>query len=398
MPLYNYKAFSADGSTITGVVDAITSEDAASSIIAQGNIPFEIEAQSVQLRSRKIEAKDIMMFIKQLQTLMRAGVPILSGLQNLVAAEKNEKFRSVLLDIISKLNQGLTLSQAFSSHPAIFKPYISRLINAGETTGRLEEVLNRIYLQLHFEYKTTQQIKSATRYPLIIIFTTIVALFILNIWVIPIFGKLYASFKADLPLATQIILGISNFVRSYWYIVLGSLGSIVFGIRHVLSLPEYKRLWDERKLKLPIFGKIWSNAATGRFARGFSLAYASGVPINTALSLVATTVMNTYVEENINDMVVSVEKGMSLTSAAAHTNMFSPVMLQMISVGESTGALDELMNKMADIFQEEIENDVNTLGQQIEPYLLIFLGGCILVLAIGVFLPIWSLANVAIKG
>lgn len=398
MPAFDYKALSSTGTNTNGVIEAEDVENASALLLAQGLYPTSIDIRVSNLVKRKIVERDVLMFIKQLQTLMRAGIPLLSGLQNLEQSEKNEKFKDVIHDMWLKLNQGQTLSQALGSHPKIFRMYIVQLVNAGETTGRLDEVLDRVYTQLYFEYATKQQIKSATRYPIIIIATTIIAMLILNIWVIPVFGRLYENFKAELPLPTQIILGISNFTRSYWYLVIGSLIASVFGIKHLLTIEEYKLKWDEKKLKLPVFGKIWANAAMSRFARGFALAYKSGIPMNAALDLVAGTVMNSYYEKKIRGMVQNVEKGMSLTASAIQADMFNPILLQMISVGENSGSLDELMIKMADIYQDDIENDVKTIGQQIEPYLLIFLGIGILILAAGVFMPIWNLANVAIKG
>ncbi len=397
MALYKYIALDAAGNELEGSLESDSSENVIFLLSSQGLQPLDIELAHSTSIKRKITHRDSLMFIKQLQVLLKAGIPLLNGLQNLEQSEQNSSFKTVIKDLVAKLNQGLTLSQSLAYHPTIFKPYVVELVNAGEATGRLEEVLDRIHTQLYFEHLTAQQIKSATRYPLIIICTTIIAMLILNIWVIPVFAKLYENFKADLPIPTQIILAVSTFTRNYWYIVLLFFGGVIYTIKKLLSIPKYVLWWDTKKLKLPIFGKIWQNSAMTKFARGFALAYKSGIPINSALLLVSKTVMNTYIEQRLLEMVLNVEKGMSLTSSAMQAAIFNPVMLQMLSVGENSGSLDDLMIKMADMYQDDIENDVKTIGQQLEPYLLIFLGIGILIMAAGVFLPIWKLAAVAIK-
>jgi MSHA biogenesis protein MshG len=242
-----------------------------------------------------------------------------------------------------------------------------------------------------------EQIKSAVRYPIFVIAVMAVAIVIINLFVIPAFAKVYKGFNAKLPLMTQLLIDSSNFMVAWWPLLLLAAGAAFFGFRFWCRSPAGKLTWDEFKLKIPIAGKIIFKATLARFARSFALATRSGVPIAQALTTVARTVDNEFVAGRIDKMRESIERGESVLRTATASGVFTPVVLQMVAVGEESGELDDLMEEIADMYQREVEYEIQTLSSQIEPILIICLGVLVLILALGVFLPIWDLGRTMIK-
>ncbi|MGH8673633.1 MAG: type II secretion system F family protein, partial [Burkholderiales bacterium] len=241
------------------------------------------------------------------------------------------------------------------------------------------------------------QVKSAIRYPSFVIAVMAVAIVIINLFVIPAFAKVYSGFKAELPFLTKLLIGFSNFMVETWYLQLAVLIGAALGFRAWTATRAGKYAWDRYKLKIPIAGKIILKATLARFARSFSLALQSGVPVVQALSTVAQVVDNDYIGQRIEQMRDGVERGESVLRTAVATGIFTTVVLQMIAVGDETGELDSLLREVADLYENDVEYEVKTLSQQIEPILIVGLGALVLVLALGVFLPIWDLGKAAIS-
>jgi len=269
------------------------------------------------------------------------------------------------------------------------------LVRVGESTGLLETVFLRLYEHLEFEKDVRDRIKSALRYPAFVVVTMVLALAIVNVVVIPAFAKMFASFNAELPWMTRLVIGFSNFTVNYWPLIVGTLALGIGAFVLWKSTPDGKYQWDRVKLRLPIAGQIILKATLARFARSFALSTKSGVPIVQGLSTVAGVVDNDYIARTIEQMRDGVERGESVLRTAVVAGIFTPVVLQMIAVGDETGEMDDLMLEVAGLYEREVDYQVKTLAAQIEPILIVFLGVLVLILALAVFLPIWDLASVA---
>ena len=269
------------------------------------------------------------------------------------------------------------------------------MVHVGEITGRLEEVFLRLFHHLEFEEHMRTQVKSALRYPIFVLIVMAVALVVINLFVIPAFAKVYQGFNAKLPLITQWLIGFSNFMVAYWWLMLIGLIGAVVAFKLWRATPGGRYDWDRFKLRIPIAGKIILKATLARFARSFALAIRSGVTAVQSLTLVAQVVDNAYLAERIEKMRDGVERGESVLRTAVAAGVFTPVVLQMIVVGEESGALDDMMDEVADMYTREVDYELKTLSAQIEPILIVLLGVLVLILALGVFLPIWDLGRAA---
>lgn len=319
------------------------------------------------------------------------------GLAGLQESAINKSFAKILKDLRESLDAGRELSAAMRRHPDLFSPFFLSMVRIGETTGRLEEIFLRLFDQLEFEREMGERIRTALRYPMFVVIAMVAAMGVINMFVIPAFAKVFAGFKAELPLMTRILIGTSDFTVQNWPIVLGAMGAAVFGFRSWIATPSGRYQWDKLKLRMPIVGSIMLKGALARFARSFALSSKSGVPIVQALSVVAQTVDNAYIASRVEQMREGVERGESILRTAVNTGVFTPVVLQMVAVGEETGSLDDLMDEIAQMYEREVDYALKTLSAQIEPILIVGLGVLVLVLALGIFLPIWDLGKVAIK-
>jgi MSHA biogenesis protein MshG len=268
------------------------------------------------------------------------------------------------------------------------------MIRVGEMTGRLEDILLRLYHHLEFQQFMRNQVKSALRYPMFVIIAMGIAITVINLMVIPAFAKVFAGFGSELPLMTRILLGFSNFMVAYWMHLIGGVFAAVYAFRVWTKTKQGGYDWDRIKMKIPVAGKIIEKATLARFSASFALASRSGVPIIQAMTVVAQTVDNHYISAKVEGMRSTVERGESVLRAAIQARVFTPVVLQMIAVGEESGSLDEMMQEVADLYQREVEYELKTLSAQIEPILIVFLGALVLVLALGIFLPMWDLGKV----
>ncbi|MDP3086900.1 MAG: type II secretion system F family protein [Methylotenera sp.] len=406
MPFFAYKGRDSKGALVQGVLESHDSNSLASQLFNLNITPIDIQLQansagskngSIKLFEEKIETIDVMLFSRQMYTLLKAGIPIMNALNGLQASTTNKAFATVVGDIRESLGSGRELSSSLAQHPTVFSSFYINMVRVGETTGMLDGVFLRLFEHLDFERFMRDQIKSALRYPTFVVIAMGVAIVVVNLFVIPAFAKVFQGFGAELPLMTRILLGFSNFMVAAWpYLIVGIIGAI-FLFRSYIATAIGKYNWDSFKLKTPIAGKIIHKATMARFARSFALASKSGVPITNGLKLVAQTADNDYVARKIDQMREGVERGESILRTATNSGVFNPIVLQMIAVGEESGALDDLMQEVADMYQRDVEYEIKTLGAQIEPILIIFLGVMVLILALGIFLPIWDLGKVAMS-
>lgn len=404
MPFFAYKGRNSYGELVRGVLEGVNSGIIADQLFNTGITPLEIVATrkpvsssevdwKVRLTEGKVGEVDVMMFSRQMYTLLKAGVPILRSLSGLRESTRSLSFKRVLSDIRESLDTGRELSVALRQHPNVFSPFYVSMVRVGEATGMLEEVFLRLFYYLEFEKNTRDQIKAALRYPLFVITAIVIALFVINLFVIPAFAKVYGAVKVELPLMTRILLAVSDFTVHYWPAMLVAAIGLFIGFKLYIGSRAGKYRWDRLKLRLPLAGDIIMKGTLARFSRSFSLAYKSGIPIVQGLSVVALVVDNDYIGSRIEQMRNSVERGESILRTSIAAGVFTPIVLQMIAVGEETGELDSLMLEVAELYEREVEYDVKKLSDRIEPILIVGLAVIVLVLALGVFLPIWELGN-----
>ena len=404
MPAFAYKGRNSAGTLVEGVLEAGNAGLAADALFGSGVTPLSIEEKaaggkglSLQLFAPRIGYIDILLFTRQIYTLLKAGVPIMRALGGLRDSNTNLAMQAMLQSLRENLDQGRELSVAMARHPKAFTPFYLAMVRVGEMTGRLEEVFLRLFDHLAFERFMREQVKSALRYPMFVVIAMVMAMTIINIFVIPEFAKVFKGFGAELPLMTQVLISISDLFVNWWpAMLLCCIGAAVV-FRQWIATTAGRYRWDQFKLQLPIAGKIVRKATLARFARSFALASRSGVPIIQALATVAQTVDNAWISDKIERMRDGVERGESVLRAAIATEAFTPIVLQMIAVGEESGALDEMMEEIANLYQNEVEYELKTLAQQIEPILIVMLGAMVLILALGIFLPLWDLGRVALK-
>lgn len=407
MPYYAYKARNARGEMLQGVLESADSGAVADQLFNTGVTPVEIALTKkpvsdgeggwwARLTEDKIRPIDVQLFSRQMYTLLKAGVPIMRSLAGLQESAINKSFARVLKDVREGLDSGRELSAAMRRHPNVFSPFYLNMVRVGETTGRLEEIFLRLFDHLEFEREMRERIRTALRYPMFVIAAMLIAMIIINIFVIPTFAKVYAGFKAELPLMTRILIGTSNFAVQFWPYLLALTIAAGVAFKMYIATPNGRFRWDKTKLRLPIMGDIILKGAMARFARSFALASKSGVPIVQGLSVVAHTVDNVYIASRIEQMRDGVERGETILRTAVTTGVFTPVVLQMVAVGEESGELDTLMDEIGGMYEREVDYEVKTLSSKVEPILITGLGVLVLVLALGVFLPIWDLGKVAI--
>jgi MSHA biogenesis protein MshG len=406
MPYFAYKARNARGELLQGVLEGSDSGAIADQLFTTGVTPIEITAARkpmadgegwwARLTEQKILPIDVQLFSRQAYTLLKSGVPIMRGLAGLQESATNKSFAKVLKDIRESLDSGRELSAAMRRHPEVFSSFYVNMVRVGEATGRLEEIFLRLFDHLEFEREMRERVKTALRYPIFVVMAMIAAITVINLFVIPAFSKVYAGFKAELPFMTRVLVNSSKFTVDYWPYMLASAIAVILGLRMYIGTPQGRYKWDQLKLRLPIMGDIVSKATMARFARSFALSSKSGVPIVQGLSVVSQTVDNTYIASRIEQMRDGVERGESILRTAVTTGAFTPVVLQMIAVGEETGELDTLMDEIAGMYEREVDYELKTLAAKIEPILILGLGILVLILALGVFLPIWDLGKAAI--
>lgn len=410
MPYFAYKGRNGRGELLAGVLEGVDSGAVADQLFATGVTPVEIKETAAgnagksawrllweRLTEKQVNSMDVQLFSRQMHTLLKSGVPIMRGLGGLQESAISKAFARVIADLRESLDAGRELSTAMRRHPVAFTPFYLSMIRVGEMTGRLEEVFLRLFDHLEFERDMKERVRAALRYPTFVVLAMLAAIVVINMWVIPAFEGVFRNLNAELPLMTRILLTTSNLTVKYWPILAGALVAGGLTWRSWIATEAGRYKWDRWKLHLPIAGKIIHKGTMARFARSFALSARSGVPIVQALTVVAQTVDNAYLAARVEQMRDGVERGESILRTAMAANVFTPIVLQMIAVGEETGSLDDLMDEIAAMYEREVDYELKTLSAQIEPILITFLGIMVLILALGVFLPIWDLGKVALR-
>lgn len=411
MVSFAYRGRDATGRAVEGVQDGATSGAVADTLLARGITPLTIRqtqesapapaagvaSRPLQLFKPKVRHIDVLLFSRQIHTLLKAGVPIMRALAGLQDSNTNIAMKQVLQEVRESLDSGRELSVSLARHPNVFSPFYLSMVRIGEMTGRLEDVFIRLSEQMEFEQFMREQVKTALRYPAFVVTAMIIGLFVVNIFVIPSFAHVFKGFNAQLPLLTRWLIAFSHFMVVTWPVLVVAMAAAFFGFRSWIATAAGAFWWDKTKLSIPVAGKIVRKATLARFAHSFAMSAKSGVPIIQALGTVAMTVDNHYMARKVDDMREGVERGESISRVARNAGVFTPTVLQMIAVGEESGAIDDMMQEIADMYQNEVQYELKTLSQQIEPIMITLLGIMVLILALGIFLPIWNLSQVALK-
>ncbi|WP_019277237.1 type II secretion system F family protein [Vibrio coralliilyticus] len=406
MPVFSYQGRNLDGTSATGQVDAPNEEVAAESLINKGIIPtsitlggggraFEFDIRTLLTPSIPLEV--LVIFCRQLYSLTKAGVPLLRSMKGLTQNSANKQLKQALEEVTLELTNGRSLSASMQMHSKVFSPLFVSMIHVGENTGRLDQALMQLANYYEQEVETRKRIKTAMRYPTFVISFIVVALFVLNVKVIPQFASMFARFGVDLPLPTCILITTSEFFVNYWAFMLAGIVSLIFAFKTWVRTEKGQEKWDKFRLRMPIIGDLVNRAQLSRFSRTFALMLKAGVPLNQSLALSAEALENKYLENRLLEMKSSIEAGGTISTTASNSQVFTPLVLQMLSVGEETGRIDELLLEAADFYDREVDYDLKTLTARIEPILLVVVAGMVLILALGIFLPMWGMLD-AIQG
>lgn len=404
MPTFEYQGRTGQGQTTKGQLEAASPESAAAQLVDKGIIPVLIRpataAASMNIKldalfgGETVQPIDLIMFCRQMYTITRSGIPLVRGIRGLSASLKHEFFQSVLNDVCTRLEGGSPLSSAMAKHPKVFNNLFVSMVNVGESTGSLDQVFQQLAFYMERDEQTRKSIKSATRYPMFVMIALAIAVAVVNVAVIPKFADMFKQFGADLPLVTKILLGTSNLFVNYWWALLLGTVSLVGGIWYYLKTPSGALFWGEKKLRLPVVGDIIDRASMARYGRSFSLMLRAGVPLNQALTLCARAIDNPYLAQKIERIRRGIERGDSLLKTHVQADMLTPLVIQMIAVGEESGRVEELLAEVADFYESEVDYDLKKLSDRIEPILIVVMAGFVTVLALGIFLPMWDMYNV----
>lgn len=406
MGAYQWRGRNARGQLVDGRVEADSTDAVAQQLMRLDITPIEIHASQERdgdprrwrhrLGLDQPSANDLILFTRQMFTLTKAGVPIIHGLRNVSESTRNPVLRRGIEDVIDALESGRDLASGLAQNPKVFPPMFVSIVRVGENSGNLEQAFSQLtdYLELERDFRA--RLKQALRYPIMVITAMFIAVAILMVWVIPVFADFFSSHDAELPLPTQIIIGASNFTAEWWWVILMALVLALLAFRAWIRTETGRYRWDRIKLKFPVIGKILFEGTMARFARTFSMTYRSGVPLVQGLTLTARAVENEYIGQAVNDMRTGIERGESLSRTAAAAGLFSPLVLQMLSIGEETGDVDAMLTETAEFYEREVDYDLRNLSAYIEPILLVFLAVLVLILALGVFLPMWDVGRAAL--
>ena len=405
MAAFRYKARGHRGDAIEGVIEAPSSEMAASRLIEGGLTPVDIRPQEARstagidladLFPPRVETPDLIQFSRQMHSLTRAGVPLLSAINGMAANTRNRTLSRTLAGVAEQLQAGHDLSSSLARFPEVFSVFYVSLVRVGETSGRLDEIFRQLAGYLERDYRTRKKVRTAMRYPLFVLGAIAIAIAIINIFVIPAFAEVFQRLGGQLPLPTRILVAMSDATVNHWEILLAVVLALGAGTRLYIRSEEGRYRWHKLKLRLPAVGEVIYRATLARFARLFGLVLRAGVPIVTAISVVARALDNDFIEERVLSMRDGIERGDSLSHTAVSAGIFDHLVMQMLEVGEQSGTTDELLTEVANHYDDEVEYAIERLSATIEPALTIALAVLVALLAAGVFLPMWDLYKVAL--
>lgn len=407
MPSYRYKGRDKSGQLVEGLIEAATPNSVAVKLSSIDIIPISIRVtestQTVEDWLMKLfgvglpTTEDLIIFSQQMYSLLKAGVSLIYGLKVISETTKQSVLRNVITDVVISLESGYSFSNALSKHPLIFHPLMIAMVEVGENTGQLENAFEQIRNYLETEQSTKRRIKTAIRYPVIVLMAIVMAIIIINVMVIPAFRDFFSAFGSHLPLPTRILIATSDLVVNHGWLITGLLSTLLVGLLIYAHTPKGEWWVSYIKLKIPFVGSIIQRSIYARFCRAFSMAMTANVPLMHAFRVVANVADNPYLAHKILTMRLHIERGESLYHAAKASKIFSPIAMQMMAIGEETGEVDKILLDIAYYYEKDVDYDLKQLGDLIEPALIIIIALMVLLLALGVFLPMWDISTVALR-
>ena len=410
MPQFKYAGKSTQGGPQKGVIEAASAQAAAQALLSQNIVPLTIVESKkrsaenegdgfdiTRLFQQKVGLDEMIIFSRQMYSLLKAGIPIIRAIKGLSENASHKRFQEILKDIADQLEQGRSLSSSMAKYEKVFTRLTISVVVVGENTGKLDDVFLQLALYFEREQETRKRIKSALRYPTFVLIALAIAMFILNLFVVPVFTQMFERFDTELPIMTRVLIGTSNFFVSYWWLLIIVIVGGIFTVKQYVNSTNGRLKWDKFKLKLPVVGSIIERSLLSRYSRSFSMILRAGVPLTAGLSLTADAVDNAHMQKRIKEMRQGIEKGESLLRVSKNSELFSTLVLQMIAVGEETGRLEPLLEESADYYEREVDFDLKSLTAKIEPILIGFVAVMVLILALGIFTPMWNMMS-AVKG
>jgi type IV pilus assembly protein PilC len=403
MPKYNYEVITDAGATATGVVEADSLDAANTKLTSQGYIPTDVKEvagssgvtlQSVLDRLTPISIPDLILFTKQFRTMIRAGVSMLNLLQILEQQTENPKLKAVLNKMHQDINEGASLTEAFRSHPKVFSNLYCSMVQAGEASGALPEILNRLTYILEHEHKVKSDIKSALQYPIIVVIFLLIAFIVLLTFVIPKFVNIFTTAGLDLPLPTVICMQLYRFMASYWHVVIAGTVVGITGLMYYFRTEPGRYVRDTAILGIPVIGQLILKAAISRFASIFSILHASGVDILESMSILSGTIGNASISRELEEIKNLLEEGRGIAGPLSNSKYFTPMLINMVAIGEETGNLQEMLQEVADHYDTEVEYAMGKLSEAIGPLLTVGLAAVVGFFALAIFLPMWDLTTI----
>jgi len=410
MPQFKYAGKSTQGGPQKGVIEAASAQAAAQALLSQNIVPLTIVESKkrsaenegdgfdiTRLFQQKVGLDEMIIFSRQMYSLLKAGIPIIRAIKGLSENASHKHFQEILKDIADQLEQGRSLSSSMAKYEKVFTRLTISVVVVGENTGKLDDVFLQLALYFEREQETRKRIKSALRYPTFVLIALAIAMFILNLFVVPVFTQMFERFDTELPIMTRVLIGTSNFFVNYWWLLIIVIVGGIFAVKQYVNSTNGRLKWDKFKLKLPVVGGIIERSLLSRYSRSFSMILRAGVPLTAGLSLTADAVDNAHMQKRIKEMRQGIEKGESLLRVSKNSELFSTLVLQMIAVGEETGRLEPLLEESADYYEREVDFDLKSLTAKIEPILIGFVAVMVLILALGIFTPMWNMMS-AVKG
>lgn len=399
MPVFVWVAQTKKGRKLKGEIDAANEAIALGQLKKRNFTVKKLKAKpkdifgNISFLKPKVTKKDLMVFTRQFSTMIDAGLPLVQGLTILAEQSENPTFKAVLKEITKDVEGGSTLAEAMKKHSKIFDALFVNLVAAGEMGGMLDTILRRLAQFIEKAEKLKSQIKGAMTYPIVVMAIAIIVISVILVFVIPVFEDMFKSFGSALPTPTQIVVNMSRFLKSNIHWVIIALIALIYGFKRYRDTAAGKKVTDSLFLKLPVFGNLLKKTAVARFTRTLGTMISSGVPILDALEIVAKTAGNVVIEEIIYEVRGSIAEGQTIAEPLSENDIFPGMVIQMIAVGEATGALDSMLEKIADFYDEEVDAAVAALTSMLEPLLILFLGGSIGGLVIAMYLPIFEMAS-----